>query len=188
MKKGKTANQIRGRAIGSMFFAGFGALWLLLYALRRLGVVAVAGVVLVSGILLSGSLWLLRAATCLTMVPDDPAKGRMFMWINAVQWTAIAVVAFGFAKLHIDVYVINAIAGIVGLHMFPLARLFRYSLHYGTGSMLVAWAAGSPLLVPAAHLQGVASFGTGAILWLSAAITLAIGFKATRQTTALASS
>lgn len=185
----QNANQIRGRAIGALFFTGFGALWILLalYALQRIGATAIAGVVLVAAMLLSGSLWLLRMAKELPSVPDDPAKGRVFMRINAIQWIAIAVVAFSFARLHIDAYVMNAIAGIVGLHMFPLARLFRYPLHYLTGSLLVAWAAGSALFVPADHLQGIASLGTGAILWLSAVTTLGIAFQVTRQSTSTAS-
>lgn len=35
----KAAIQVRGRAIGALFFAGFGELWVLLalYALQRLG-------------------------------------------------------------------------------------------------------------------------------------------------------
>jgi hypothetical protein len=185
----QNANQIRGRAIGALFFTGFGALWVLLalYALQRIGATAIAGVVLVAAMLLSGSLRLLRMAKELPSVPDDPAKGRVFMRINAIQWIAIAVVAFSFARLHIDAYVMNAIAGIVGLHMFPLARLFRYPLHYLTGSLLVAWAAGSAQLVPADHLQGIASLGTGAILWLSAVTTLGIAFQVTRQSTSTAS-
>lgn len=179
----KAAIQVRGRAIGALFFAGFGALWVLLalYALQRLGAATIAGVALVAVMLISGSLWLLRKAKGSLTGPDDPAKGRVFMRINAIQWIAIAVVAFSFAKLHIDVYVMNAIAGIVGLHMFPLARLFRYPLHYLTGSLLVAWAAGSALLIPAEHLQGIASLGTGAILWLSAAITLGFAFQVAQQ-------
>jgi len=181
----KTADQIRGRAIGAIFFAGFGTIWLLLslYALQRLGVGVVAGVALITVILLLAALRLLRAAKRLPRVPDDPAMGRAFMRINAIQWIAISVVAFSFAKLHIDVYVMNAIAGIVGLHMFPLARLFRYPLHNVTGSLLVAWAAGSALVAPADQLQGIASLGTGAILWLSAAMTLIVGFQAARQIT-----
>jgi hypothetical protein len=190
MNEVQTGNQIRGRAIGALFFAGFGAPWVLLslYALQRLGAANIGGVALVAVMLLSGSLWLLRKAKGLPSEPDDPAKGRVFMRINALQWIAIAVVAFSFAKLHIDVYVMNAIAGIVGLHMFSLARLFRYPPHYLTGSLLVAWAAGSAFLVPAEHLQGIASLGTGAILWMSPAMTLGIAFQVTRQTTRTASS
>ena len=66
------------------------------------------------------------------------------------KWTAVFIVAFSFARLHIDAYTTSAITAIAGLHMFPLARLFRYPLHYLTGGLLVVWAATSAALVPVA--------------------------------------
>jgi hypothetical protein len=107
--------------------------------------------------------------------------GRAFGWINAIQWTAVAIVAFSFAKLHIDAYVISAITAIIGSHLFPLARLFRNPLHYGTGTLLVAWAVASAILVPIDQMQGTAALGTGIILWLSAAVTLVMTLQAARQ-------
>jgi hypothetical protein len=127
----QNANQLSGRATGALFFTGFGALWFLLalYARQEFGVSSVSGVVLGTLVLLIASVMLYREAKRRPRVPDDPAMGRAFMWLNAIQWIAISVVAFSFAKLHIDVYAMNAIGVIVGLHMFPLARLFRYPLH-----------------------------------------------------------
>ena len=75
----------------------------------------------------------------------------------------------------------SAITAIVGLHMFPLARLFRYPLHNLTGGLLVAWAAVSVALVPVAEMQGTTALGTGMILWASAALTLAIALRASQQ-------
>lgn len=179
----QTQNQLGGRAIGAMFFAGFGTVWLLLalYARQELGVVTLSGVALCTLILLLASVRLLREAKRWPRVPDDPAVGRAFMWVNAIQWIAISAVAFSFAKLHIDVYVMNAITAIVGLHMFPLARLFRYPAHYLTGTLLVAWSVASLLFVPTEQLQRIASLGTGAILWLSAVVSLTVAFQAVRQ-------
>ena len=183
MVNSETANRLSGRAIGAMFFTGFGALWLALslYAREELGTASVCAVLL--GMLLLGlaSLRILREAKRWPRVPDDPAMGRAFMRINAIQWIAIGAVAFSFAKWHFDAYVMNAIAGIVGLHMFPLARLFRYPMHYVTGSLMVIWAAMSIFVVPAEQLQGVAALGTGVILWLSAIVSLTLAFQAMRQ-------
>lgn len=179
----QTANQLSGRAIGALFFAGFGAIWvgLALYALQRLTASTVAGLLLVLAGLVLAALSLASAAKRFPRVPDDPAVGRAFAWINAIQWTAVCLIAFAFAKLKIDAYVMCAITAIVGLHMFPLARLFHYPLHYVSGAVLVAWAAASALLIPADRLQGVSALGTGIILWLSAAVTLALAFQAARQ-------
>jgi hypothetical protein len=132
-------------------------------------------------ILFLTAFYLLRQSRRWPRVPDDPGRGRAFGWINAIQWTAVFIVAFSFAKLHIDAYVISAITAIIGLHMFPLARLFRYPLHYATGAVLVAWAAASAILAPVERMQGTAALGTGIILWLSAAVTLAVAVHAARQ-------
>jgi len=180
---GQTANKLQGRAIGSAFFAGFGALWLVLALIARgaLHVTTASAVLLVMAVLLLAARSLYRAARRFPREPDDPAVGRAFAWVNGIQWIAISIVAFSFARLHIDAYVLSAIAAIVGLHMFPLARLFRYPLHHVTGAALVAWAAASAIAFPTELMQAVAALGTGAILWLSATAGLTLGLSSVRQ-------
>jgi hypothetical protein len=179
----QTANQLSGRAIGALFGAGFGAIWLALalYAMERFSAATVTGLLLVLAGIVLAAFDLLRMAKRWPSVPDDPATGRAFGWINAIQWTAVAIVAVTLNKLHLDAYVMCAITAIVGLHMFPLARLFHYPAHYVTGAVLMAWAAASALFVPAENLQGISALGTGIILWLSAAVTLTLAFQAGRQ-------
>ena len=183
MQRNTTANQLSGRAIGSIFFVCFGAVWLFLALLakQQITLATVSVVMLGMVFLLLAAFNLLRLSKRWPRVPDDPSIGRAFGWINAIQWIAVAVVAFTFAKLHIDAYVISAITAIIGLHMFPLARLFHYPIHYATGAVLVAWAAASAILAPVEQMQGTAALGTGIILWLSAIVTLSIGVKVARQ-------
>jgi hypothetical protein len=183
MQKIRTANQLSGRATGALFFAGFGALWiaLALYALERLNAATVAGLLLGLAILVLAALSLQRAAKRWPRQPDDPAIGRAFAWINAAEWGAVFIVATALHRLHQDAYVMCAITAIVGLHMFPLARLFRYAPHYWSGAVLVVWAAASAVLVPYEHLQGITALGTGVILWINAAVTLALAIPAARQ-------
>jgi hypothetical protein len=177
-----TANRIGGRAIGALFFTGFGAIWLLLglYAKEQLTSTPLSMVACGTVLLAGGAFLLLRRAKALPRMPQDPAMARAFKRINVIQWVAVAVVAFAFARFGIDVYVISAITAIVGLHMFPLARLFRYPLHYLTGSALVGWAGASVLLFPKDEMQGSAALGTGLILWLSALVTLGLAMRAVR--------
>jgi hypothetical protein len=177
------ANQLSGRAIGSMFFACFGTGWifLALTAWQLINGATASGTVLGMVALLAAAAYLLRQAKRWPRVPNDPAIGRAFGWVNAIQWTAVAATAFTLGRLRLDAYIPSAITAIVGLHMFPLARIFRYPLHYATGAVLVAWAAGSALFVPVEQLQGIAAFGTGLILWLSAAVTLVIAMQAARR-------
>jgi small-conductance mechanosensitive channel len=183
MKTELTANQLSGCAIGALFFAGFGALWfvLALHVRERLTAGAVAGIALVAVGLVLAALHLMRTAKHWPRVADDPAQGRAFAWINAVQWIAAFAVAFVLGKLGLAEYILSAIAAIVGLHFFPLARLFRYPLHYATGALLVMWAAGTAALVPAERLQGTTAVGVGAILWLSGAVTLVLAIGAARR-------
>jgi hypothetical protein len=181
----QTANQLRGRASGVIVVAVFGALWLLLalYAMQMLSAATVAGVVLGLAALVVAAMFLFREAKRWPRVPDDPAVGRAFGWINAAQWIAVAAVAFTLSKLRLDVYIPSAITAIVGLHMFPLGRIFRYPAHYRAGAILLAWAVASVVFVPVDDLQSIAALGTGMILWLSAVVTLALAFRAARRST-----
>ena len=178
-----TANQLSGRAIGSIFFSGFGALWIAiaLYIKQTLSVDLAIGIGAGLAALLLAAFWLMRRAKLFPRLPEDKAMGRAFNRINAIQWIAVAIAGFTFARLHIDIYVLSAITAIVGIHMFPLAKLFRYPLHNLTGAVLVAWASASVLFVPADHLQSVTAIGTGIILWLSAAVTLALAIRLSIQ-------
>jgi hypothetical protein len=166
-----------------MFFACFGTGWifLALAAKQRINAATASGTVIGMAILLLTAAYLMRLAKRWPRVPDDPARGRSFMWINAIQWTAIAIVAFSFAKFHIDAYTTSAITAIAGMHLFPLARLFRYPMHYLTGGLLVAWAAASAALLPVAEMQGTTSLGAGVILWASAAATLGLALAGARR-------
>lgn len=183
MKTTVTANQIKGRAIGATFFACFGAGWIFLALATRqsLRAGAVIWLCMILLLLLGTAAWLFRQASNFQKVAGDPARGRKFMWINAIQWTAVALVAGSFAHFHLDAYTTCAITAIVGLHMFPLARLFHYPLHYATGSLLMAWAGLSAWLVPVEHLLGTAAIGTGIILLLSAWVTLVLAATLARR-------
>lgn len=183
MKNFPNANQLRGRAIGSIFFACFGVGWLFLAltAKQQISPATVFSAMLGLVVLLLGAFTLIRAAKLRPIAPKDPAMGRAFTWINVIQWIAVAAVAFSFARLHIDAYVMCAITAIVGLHLFPLARLFRYPMHYVSGSVLVAWAIASATYVPVDQMQGTSALGTGVILWFSAAATLVLAFRSMRQ-------
>jgi len=180
-----TANQLSGRAIGALFFTGFGAIWLTLalFIRQTLTVGLSLTIATVFFALLLTALWLLREAKHFPRTPENKAIGRTFNRINLMEWIAVAIVAFVFGKLHIDAYVTAAITAIVGIHLFPLARLFRYPMHNVTGAALVAWASLSLLLVPTEHLQGITAIGTGIILWISAAATLAIAIQIMRRST-----
>lgn len=182
-KNSITANQLSGKAIGALFFSGFGAVWILLalYCKEILTPANIAWAALNLFVLLAGAAWLFRKARRFPKMPEDPALSRAFHRINILQWIAIAIVSTTFARLHISVYVLSAITAIVGLHLFPLARLFRAPLHYVTGSVLTAWAALSAIFLPTDHLQGTTALGTGIVLWISAFLSLTLAATQVRH-------
>ena len=183
MQKIESANQLSGRATGVIVCAGFGALWLFLslYARQTLSAVTVSGVVLGMLALILAAVLLFREAKRWPRVPEDPAVGRAFGWINTIQWIAVGAVAFTLARLHLDAYIPSAITAIVGLHMFPLGRIFHYPQHYRSGAIMTAWAVVSAIFIPVEYLPSTAAFGTGLLLWFSAVVTLALALRDARQ-------
>jgi hypothetical protein len=187
MTKIQTANQLYGRAIGSMILAGFGGVWLGLsfYAKEMLN--AATAFYLAAGVLvlLAGSAKLMRIANRYPRSQRKPVDSRAFGWINALQWIVIFIVVQILTRLHLDAFTVSAVAGIVGLHFFPLARLFNNRMHYLTGGAMVAWAAATAVFAPLEQMQGDAAMGAGVILWASAAITLTTLLLAARRPSSL---
>ncbi|AFL86475.1 hypothetical protein Terro_0124 [Terriglobus roseus DSM 18391] len=174
-----TAGQARGRAMGALFFVGFGELWLLLGLGSVAGAHRVAQMVavVVGVVCLVAALGLLRRAKALPAgVPDaveDERARRMFRAVNIIQWVSVGTAVAILSILHLREYVVTAIAVIVGLHLFPLAGTFRNPQHYVTGALLVLWPLGCLALLPRGQVSGVTALGAGVILMLSAIATLA---------------
>ena len=178
MDRSQTAEAISGRATGVLFFAGFGTLWFCtgLAAMHRLnvGTGAVAAIILAG--LVVPALWVLKRSSALpkqTVDPEVEAQiSRTFNRANTAQWIAIPVAVVLLNVVHQTAYIVPAIATIVGLHLFPLARAFRYPMHYVTGALLVLWSAASVFVLPRENVASIGALGTSAILLLSAAYTL----------------
>ena len=174
----QTADAISGRVTGVLFFTAFGSLWLCtgFYALHKLNLVTGALIALVALLLLVPALRLLRVAGQNRGATSDSQEQeqiqRTFNRVNTMQWIAIvaAVVILNFAQK--QQFIVPAIATIVGLHLFPLARLFRYSAHYVTGTLLVVWSVGVSALLRPEQIASFGALGTAVILELSAAYTL----------------
>jgi hypothetical protein len=180
------ANQLSGRAIGSIFFSFFGVVWLGLafYIRQALTTGTIIGLASLLGVLILTALWLFKQSTRWPKATEDPNRSRAFNRVNAIQWIAVAVIAFSFSKLHLDAYIMSAITAVVGIHLFPLAKLFRYPMHNITGAALVLWASATVLLVPTEILQGITALGTGSVLLTSAAIAQGLAVRAAMRANA----
>ena len=185
-----TANQLTGRAIGALFLAAFGSAWLAFgfAAIQRLhpATATLVGLGLLA-LVLTGS-WVLRHAKRLPAPAPDLAntrreqrERRVFGVVNAVQWGAIFFAGWLLPRLGLTAYFMPAIAAIVGLHFFPLARLFHYPVHYVTGGALLVCVLGCLLLLPRPEWQACVALGAGIILWLSASYSLVQAVRVLRN-------
>jgi len=183
MQNIQTANQLRGMASGVIFLAFFGGVWFFFALLERqiVSVSHAAGVALGLAALLLPALYLIRAAKHWPRVAGDPAASRRFNRVNAAQWAAGFALFFVFRWLHLDDYFMSGLTAIVGLHFFPLAKIYHNPAARGTGAILLAWALTSVVFVPVEHLPSMTGFGTGLILWHSAAVSLAVALHAARE-------
>jgi hypothetical protein len=185
-KTNTTAETISGRAIGALFFSGFGSLWLCtgLAALHRLNIATGLGVALVASALIFPALRLLERTPKTTQENELAARDleikRTFNRVNTVQWIAIIAAVVVLNLLQRPAFIVPCIATIVGLHLFPLARLFRYPTHYVTGTFLVLWSLGVVVLLPSDRIPSVGALGTALVLLLSAAYTLAAATRAAK--------
>lgn len=183
----RSVEALRGRATGVLFLSGFGALWFLLglAASQRLSLPTACALAAGLAALVAGAVLLRRRSAALPASRLDPEEqrqaGRTFGRVNAAQWAAIVLIAVVLGRLHLDAYTPAAVTVVVGLHFFPLARLFRSPQHHVTGAALVLWGAVCLLLVPRDVLQSTSAFGTGAILWTAAAVTLVRSFRQLRE-------
>ena len=185
MQKIQTANQLRGMATGAIFAAGFGAVWLAssLSFMQWLSAATVAGVLLGLAVLVSAAI--LFAPRRLNAGHACPRSCRWAALLHGsmrFSGLAILVVVFVLARLHLDAYVPSAITAIVGLHMFPLARLFRYPPHYLIWSRAAGLGRGQRCIrshrVSARHCRASEpEFSCGSVRCRDAAILALVGMQ-----------
>lgn len=169
---------LAGRAIGAMFFAGFGALWLVWWCVESQGASpgVLAGIAL--GAVCIGMLARRRwqrhrdAARALADSPAMRRARRVFNLVNAGQWVAVVIAALWLSSTGHPEWIRVAIILIVGLHFLPLGVVFHYPMHLVTGSALIALALIYPLVSTAGPLNPVGLLGTGIVLWVSALVAL----------------
>jgi hypothetical protein len=80
--------------------------------------------------------------------------------------------AFTLAEVGLQTWILPMVILVIGLHFFPLARLFGYRLHYGTGAALVLLAATYPFVAADGPASASGPLAAGIILWLSAAVAI----------------
>jgi hypothetical protein len=178
--------QFRGRTVGAIVLAGFGAYsmyWWTVAAIpnRRLPWFAAIGVITA---VLAG--WAVAQLSILRRGPkaplDELARSRrkqfkrfyLLRFSIVVTTEAAAIILAGpiLGHFHREDLFPQWVDGVVGFHLFPLAKLFKLPLYYATGVAILLAAFGS-LLIPLGSLRGATTAGgTGLSLWITSFIIL----------------
>jgi len=174
----RQAKALSGMAMGAAIMFVFGVLWLLVgLSGGRFSPPPVRISLAVGGVLLA--IWIaaqaVRAAriarSALPPTPEQAAldrqTGRRFGRINAFQWGAIGAAILGLNVLHRTGFIAPVIAIIVGLHFFPLARLFQRPSYYATGIVGCAIGVSGFLISEPSVRLSVAGLSFGLLLWLT---------------------
>ncbi|MFL6428477.1 MAG: hypothetical protein ACJ71S_09570 [Acidobacteriaceae bacterium] len=172
----------KGASIGATITGGFGAVWL---ALGMTGagmpVLAALAVVIPVFVVVASLASMVRRRLPKLSAAETPEKRermRAFAVVNVVEWVAIFGTINLLRNLHLDAWIVSAIALIVGAHFLPLARIFGARQHVVTGTALMLCAAVAVVL-PWSVRDVVECVGAGLILWASAAAALYTAFRLT---------
>lgn len=190
--KGMSSEELRGRSSGVMVGAVFGLVWVG-SALPALGAVVAVPVLVASvaifAVLMTGSRRLRVAATAVP-ASASPAGGadldkmpRRFTIVIVIEAVAIFATARILAESDHSQWIAAAVCMIVGLHFFPLARLFRFGLYHATAVTLLLVAGVTMLLgaagTPPQLWQLLPGFGAALALWATGARLLLTSNNAT---------
>lgn len=160
-----------------MVLTGAGLAWIIngLSALGDIPLTLFLGVLAAAALLLGGGWAVRRSAPGIAETPWPTERSQGFQWAFGAEAAAIIVIVTVALLLHRPLWIPPLIALAVGLHFFPLARLFQRPLYYVTGAGLCAVCIATLLFMPMQwglrHLQGwqlSTGLGSGAVLWLSA--------------------
>lgn len=185
--------RMRGRAVGAIVCAGFGAYALCWWtedaieAERRLrfGAIAVIAAILV--------VWAIANLVTLSHEPKVVLDKRLarfyrigYALIVAIEGAVISVGGPILGHFHRPELFGQWIGAVVGIHFLPLGKLFKIPLYYLTGAAISLAAFGSLLISSSALSSAVCAGGTGAALWITAVVILSENLKRSAAKTAIA--
>lgn len=179
-------NSLTGASIGALVCAVFGSSWMFwgaawsgshpqmwyFYALDGISL-AIIGIAIVG---------IRRAFRATSSQPKDmpswrPPRGRYWI-ITGTEWALVVTAAIWLSRIGRSDLVPQVCGVIVGLHFFPLARIFRAPIYYGTGAAMIVGEAASLMLSRGYGRNILACGAVGLALWATALIVLNWVFSA----------
>lgn len=183
--------RMRGRAVGAIVCAGFGAYALYWWTEDAIqgergmwfGAIAVGAAILV--------VWAIANLVNLRHVPRVALDKRLvkfyrigYALIVAIEGAAISVGGPVLGHFHRPDLFGQWIGAVVGIHFFPLGKLFKLPLYYWTGTAISLAAFGSLLISESSLSSAICAGGTGAALWVTAVVTLSKNLESLSEKTA----
>jgi hypothetical protein len=123
-----------------------------------------------AGIFLTGLRLTVREAAAGSNLSESEQarRRRVFRNVNVLQWSAsVALIVLLNVIGHVE-WITPGIILIVGVHCFPLARLFKTRANAVTGAALTLLALVYPFLAVDGPLSAVGPVCAGLILWTAA--------------------
>jgi hypothetical protein len=160
-------------AIGAIFLAIFGAVWLVAWCLNTLGrqPLALGAIAVVAFVLcVAGVIQFRRNIEAYWVEAKSPSGKRASQAmgvVNAIQWLSIFALAIFLPKSY-ETWFVALVIAIIGIHFVPLAVVLHYRPYYYTAFALMALAVMYPMLAPLGPASPVGFLGAGAILWVTA--------------------
>jgi hypothetical protein len=171
--------RLRGRTVGAIVCAGFGAYALYCWTQVEVsgerspwfGAIATAAAILIA--------WAIANLVALRHAPRvilDKRLARLYrivyVLIVAIEATAISFGGPILSHFHRPDLYGQWVGAVVGLHFFPLGKLFKLPLYYWTGAAISLAAFGSLLISPSPLRSAMTAGATGLALWITALIIL----------------
>ena len=171
--------RMRGRAVGAIVCAGFGAYslcWWAVDAIQAERIFWFGGIVAIAAILV---IWAIANLVTLSHEPKVVLEKRLarfyrlgYALIVATEGVAISVGGPILGHFHRPELFGQWIDAVVGIHFFPLGKLFKLPLYYWTGAAISLAAFGSLLISASSLSSAVCAGGTGVALWITAVVIL----------------
>ncbi|MDG6935255.1 MAG: hypothetical protein JRN68_11260 [Nitrososphaerota archaeon] len=166
---------LTGVPVASIILSGFGAWWIagaFQSIILRQGVyfALVVGVTLIAMSIYS----FITGRRLLKSIGLDVGRlwtgslRRNFAITSFAEFFLIFIVVLVFPRLHLQDFIFAAVSVIVGIHFFPLGRIFRVQRYYATGAIMVIWTAWAVLSL--SKFEDILAVGlvNGSILWANA--------------------
>lgn len=171
--------RFRGRTVGAIVLAGFGAYsmyWWTLAAIQSGRQAWFYAIAAISAVFLVWSIAQLVIFRHAPKTDFDKVRRRFyairFGIILAIEVAAIFLGGPILGHFQRKDLIPQWIDLVVGLHFFPLGKLFKLPLYYATASAILLSSIGSLLIPPSSFRSATNAGGTALALWISSLIIL----------------